>query len=128
MRLRSEAISAHLRSSIRTIAEFHANLCCPQTRCRRTLAPTLVYCNTVTILTPAYVPLEYLHVLRLAREIADFGIVAALRDVVVHLPNIFLSTEFARNLCGEVVSLREEDFRAEGLQQSSPRLTGQHGP
>ncbi len=71
MRLRSEAISAHLRSSIRTIAEFHANLCSPRTRCRRTLAPTSGYCNTVAILTPAYVPLEYLHVLRLVRSLLN---------------------------------------------------------
>ncbi len=75
MRLRSEAISAHLRSSIRTIAEFHANLCGPQTRCRRTLASTLGYCNTVTILTPAYVLLEYLYVLRQVRLLLNAVVV-----------------------------------------------------
>ena|ERR1700687_5583617 len=84
MRLRSEAISAHLRSSIRTIAEFHANLYGPQTRCRRTLAPTLGYCNTVAILTPSYVLLEYPHVLRLVRS---------LLNAVVVLPGVYKQGE-----------------------------------
>lgn len=62
---------------------------------------------------------------RFAGQIADSRIVAAFRDVVIDAPLFFLAAEFTRNLCGEVVRQGQEDFRAEGLQQSSPGFSGQ---
>jgi hypothetical protein len=53
---------------------------------------------------------------RLAREIADSRIVAALRDVIVDAPFFILPAQFARDLRREAVRRGEKDFRAEGSQ------------
>ena len=60
-----------------------------------------------------------------ARPQAHPGVVAALGDVVVHLPLVFLAAELAGDLGGEFVGQGQEDLGPEGLQQGSPGFARQ---
>jgi hypothetical protein len=62
---------------------------------------------------------------RLACPETDTGVMAAFRDVVVHLPLVLPPAEFAGDPRGEFVGECQEDLGAEGLQEGAPGLAGQ---